>query len=120
MNLCIYQTTQVTACIKEILTKRTVIKGEVPYPENNTYSKLSIKRPVLLNDLVLIFPKTTRSISEKNDCTVLFQSCHGQFLVSIKRPGLDIRKKCIKPPVLYFFLNSRSLKRPGLIIESLE
>ena len=58
------------------------------------YSKLSIKRPVLLNDLVWIFPKslyqTTRSISEKID--VAFQGCHGQFLVSIKQPVLSFLK----------------------------
>ena len=52
------------------------------------YSKDSIKRPVLLGDLVLIFPKslyqTGRSISEKIDCTVSFQGCHRQFLGSIK------------------------------------
>ena len=62
----------------------------------STYSKVSIKRPVLLNDLVWIFSKsfyqTTRSISEKIDHTVLFQGPHSQFLVSIKRPGLDICK----------------------------
>ena len=61
---------------------------------NRAYPKLSIKHPVLLNDLVWIFPKslyeTTRSISEKFDRTVLFQSCHDQFLDSIKRLGLDI------------------------------
>ena len=79
----------------------------------------------LLNDLVWIFPKsiyqTTRLISEKIDRTVLFQGCHGQFLVSIKRSGLDIWKKIsIKRPVLSFFSNSRSLEQPGLIIESLE
>ena len=40
-------------------------------------------------------------------------------MVSIKRPGLDIWKK----PVLnnqYYLSNSRSLERPGLIIETLE
>ena len=51
------------------------------------YSKVTIKRPFLSNDLVWIFPKslykTTRSISEKIDHTVLFQGRHGQFLVSI-------------------------------------
>ena len=37
-------------------------------------------------------------------CPVLFQGCHGQFLVSIKRPGLDIQEKVsIKRPVLSFF-----------------
>ena len=52
------------------------------------YSKLSIKRPglnfskkSLLNDQVHL---------KKSDRPVLFQGCHGQFLGSIKRPGLDI------------------------------
>ena len=45
------------------------------------------------------------SISEKNDYTVLFQDFHGQFTISIKRPGLDIWKKSIKKPVLSFFQN---------------
>ena len=43
----------------------------------------------------------TRSISEKNDCTVLFTYW---LTVSIKRPGLDIWKKVsIEQPVLSFF-----------------
>jgi len=71
------------------------------------YSKLSIKGPVLLNNLVWIFPKslyqTTRSISEKFDCTVLFQGYHGQFLGSIKWPGLDIWKKCLLNDQYYLF-----------------
>ena len=57
---------------------------------------------------------------KKINCTVLFQGCHSQFLGSIKQPGLDIWKKSIKRPVLSFFSNSRSLERPGLIIETLE
>ena len=71
------------------------------------YSKFSIKRPVLLNDLVWIFQKSlylmTRSISEKIDRTVLFQGCHGQFLVSIKWPGLDIWKKSLLNDQYYLF-----------------
>ena len=63
------------------------------------YSMVSIKLPGLSNKLVWIFSKslylTTRSISENNDCTALFQGCHGQFLVSIKQPGLDIWKKSL-------------------------
>ena len=39
--------------------------------------------------------KKTRSISEKIHHTVLFQGCHGQFLVSIKQPGLNIWKKSL-------------------------
>ena len=62
----------------------------------------------------------TRSISEKIDRTLLFQGCHGQFLGSIKRPGLDIWKKSLLNDKYFLFSNSRSLKRPGLIIESLE
>ena len=67
---------------------------------SKNYSKLSIKRhPVLLNHLVWIFPRslyqTTRSISEKNDRTVLFQGHHSQILVSIKQPGLDIWKNSL-------------------------
>ena len=62
----------------------------------------------------------TRSISEKNDCTVLFQGCQGQFLVSIKQPGLGIWKKSLLDDQYYLFSNSRSLERLGFIIESLE
>ena len=60
----------------------------------NTYSKLFIKRSVLSNDLVWIFPKSLLNnqvhIRKKSIiCTVLFQGCHDQFLGSIKQPGLD-------------------------------
>ena len=71
------------------------------------YSMVSIKLPVLLNNLVWIFPKSlylmTRSISEKNDCSALFQGRHSQFLVSFKGPGLDMEKVSITRPVLSFF-----------------
>jgi hypothetical protein len=54
------------------------------------FQKVSIKRP--------------GSSQKKIDCTVLFQGCHGQVLVSIKQPGLDIWEKVsIKRPVLSFF-----------------
>ena len=43
------------------------------------YSKVSIKRPV----------------QKKINRTVLFQGCHGQFLVSIKQPRQDIWKKSL-------------------------
>ena len=42
-------------------------------------------------------------MSEKIDRTVLFQGYHGQFLVSIKQPGLDIWKVSIKQPVPSIF-----------------
>ena len=53
---------------------------------NFMYSKVSIKRPVLLNDLVHL---------KKIDRTVLFKGCHSQFFISIKRPGLDFSKKSL-------------------------
>ena len=75
-------------------------------PNQLMYSKVSIKPPVLLNDLVWILPKslyqTTRSISEKIDRTVLFQGHHGQYLVSIKRPGLDIWRKSLSNNQYFF------------------
>ena len=88
---------------------KMVIKGCSLYLSRSwtMYSKVSIKRPVLLNDLVWIFQKSlylmTRSISEKIDRTVLFQGCHGQFLVSIKWPGLDIWKKSLLNDQYYLF-----------------
>ena len=54
------------------------------------------------------------------NCTVLFKSRHGQFLVSIKQPGLDIWKKSLSIDQYYFFSNSRRLEQPGLIVETLE
>ena len=45
----------------------------------------------------------TRSISEQIDRTVLFQDCHCQFSVSIKRPGLDIWKKSLLTTSTIFF-----------------
>ena len=75
---------------------------------STTYSKVSIMRPVLLNDLVRIFPKslyqTTRSISEKINRTVLFQGSHGQLLVSIKQPDLNIWKNSLLNNQYHFFL----------------
>ena len=53
------------------------------------YSKLSIKRFVLLNDLFWIIIKRPGP-SQKKLITVLFQGCNGQFLGSFKQPGLDI------------------------------
>ena len=46
------------------------------------------------------------------DRTVLCQGHHGQFLVSVKQPGLDIWKKSLLNDQLqyYLFLNSRSLE----------
>ena len=61
--------------------------------------------------------KRPGSSQKKNDRTVLFQCCHGQFLGSIKQPGQAIWKKSIKRPVLSFFSNYRSLERPGLMRE---
>jgi hypothetical protein len=92
------------------------------YLNNPPYLKLSINRPVLLNDLVgLNFSKNSLLNDQvhlrKIDSTVLYQGCQGHFLESIKRPGLDIWKKTIKQPVLSFF---QILEQPGLIIESLE
>ena len=53
-----------------------------------------------------------RSTSEKIDHTVLYQGCHGQFLVSIKQPGLDIWKKVsIKRPVLFIFFKFQKPSR---------
>ena len=66
----------------------------------------------LLNDQVHLRKKKYR--------TVLFQGHYGQFLVSIKRPGLDIWKKSLLNNQYYLFSNSRSLEQPGLIIETLE
>ena len=70
----------------------------------HAYSEVSIKRPVHLNNLVWIFPKSlyqmTRSISEKNDRTVLFTYL---LTVSIKRPGLDIWKKSLLNNPYYIF-----------------
>ena len=62
----------------------------------------------------------TRSISEKIDSTVAFQGCQGQFLVSIKQPGLGIWKKSLLDDQYYLFSSFRSLERPGVIIETLE
>ena len=45
----------------------------------------------------------TRSISDKIDRTVLFQSCHCQFLGSIKQPGLDNWKKSLLNDQYYIF-----------------
>ena len=45
----------------------------------------------------------TRSISEKIDRTVLFQGCHGQFLVCIKQPGLGIFEKNLLNDQYYIF-----------------
>ena len=60
------------------------------------YSKLSIKSPVLLNDLGEVFQKVSnKPPGPKIDRAVLFQGRHGQFLVSIKRPDLDIWKKSL-------------------------
>ena len=79
-------------------------------------SLLTIKRPVLLNDLVWIFPKsfyqTTRSISAKMDCIVLSTYL---LTVSIKSPGVDIWKKSLLNNNYYLFL-----VWPGLLIETLE
>ena len=41
-------------------------------------------------------------------------------MVSIKRPGLDIWKRCLSNNQYIFFPNSRSLEGPGLIIETLD
>ena len=59
------------------------------------------------------------------DRILLFLGLHCQFLVSIKRPALDIWKKSLwndqyTTVCTIFFPNSRSLKRPGLIIETIE
>ena len=74
---------------------------------SNMYSKVSIKHPVLLKDLVWIFPKISIKrpgpSQKKIDPTVLFQGCHGQFLVSIKLPGLDIWKKSLLNDQYYIF-----------------
>ena len=54
-------------------------------------------RPVLSNDLAEFIQKVSIKwpgpFQKKNDRTDLFQGCHGQFLGSIKQPGLDIWKK---------------------------
>ena len=58
---------------------------------------------------------------KKINPTVLFEDRHGQFLVSIKQPGLDILVKVsYLTTSTTFFSNSRSLERPGLTIETLE
>ena len=67
-----------------------------------------------------VFIKRPDPSQKKIDHTVLFQGRHGQFLVSIKQPGLDIWKKSQSHNQYYLFSNSRSLERPGLIIETLE
>ena len=64
--------------------------------------------------------KQTGPSPEKMDRTVLFQGRHGQFLVSIKQPGLDIWKNLYQMSNTIFFSNSRNLERPGLVIETLE
>jgi hypothetical protein len=83
-----------------------------------TYSKVSIKRPVLVNALVWNFLKSlkTSTISEKVDHTGLYIYL---LTVSIKRPG-PFLKSIYKQQVLSFFSNSRSLEQPDLIIETLE
>ena len=44
-----------------------------------------------------------------------------KFLGSIKQPGLDnLKTPLLNDQYVLNFLNSRSLERPGLIIESLE
>ena len=62
----------------------------------------------------------TRFISEKNDRTFLFQGCQCQFLVSNKRPGLDVWENSLlnDPYYLIFFSNSRTLEWPGLLTET--
>jgi hypothetical protein len=40
---------------------------------------------------------------KSNDRTVIFQGRHSQFLVSIKRPGLDIWKKSLLNNQYYLF-----------------
>ena len=72
------------------------------------YFTVSIKSPVLLNDLVWFFSKsiyqTTRSISEKKiNRSVLFQGRHGQFLVSIKRPGWTVGKSLYQTTSTIFY-----------------
>ena len=60
------------------------------------YSKVSIKCPVLLNDVAWFFQKVyvkrPGPSQKKIDRTFLFQGYNGQLLVSIKRLGLDILK----------------------------
>ena len=62
------------------------------------YSKLSTKSPDLLNDLVWFFPGPSQK-----QLIVLFHGCHGQFLVSNKRPELDIWKKSLLNDQHYLF-----------------
>ena len=51
-------------------------------------------------------------MSEKMDRTNLFQGCLGQFLVSIKQPGLDIWKKSLlNDQYNLFFSNSKRTTR---------
>ena len=72
---------------------------------------LNFFKKSLLNDQVYL---------KKMDRTVLFQSWHGQFLVSIKQPGLNIGKSLYQTTSTILFSNSRSLEQPSLIIETLE
>ena len=61
-------------------------------------------RPVLLNDLVRIFPKNFyQTTSEEIGRTFLLQGRHGQFLVYIKQPGLNIWKKSLFDNQYYLF-----------------
>ena len=62
---------------------------------------------------------------QKQNYPVLFSSKNESFsidflLVSIKRPGLDIWKKSLLNSQYYLNLNSRSLTRPSLMIESIK
>ena len=80
------------------------------------YSKVCSKGPILLNDLVWIFPKslyqTTKSISKKSSYSfisglpwAIFGLCYLINLFWI------FGKLSIKHPALSFFSNSRSLER---------
>ena len=70
------------------------------------YSKLSIKRPVLSNDLVWIFLKKSLlndQVHFRKKWSYYFISWHSQFLGFIKRPGLDIWKKSLLNDQHYLF-----------------
>ena len=64
------------------------------------YSKVCSKGPILLNDLVWIFPKslyqTTKSISKKIIVQFYFRATMGNFWsLLFRQPALDIWKKSL-------------------------
>ena len=89
------------------------------------YSKLSIKRPALLNDLVWIFKKSLHikqpGQSQKTLIILFyFWAATANFWSLLNDLVWIFGKSLYQTTGTIFFSNSRSVERPGFIIETLE